>query len=136
MDHKESYTTEHASHNTKRKKKGKLYTIGVSNEVPDKRKIIGIENRNRVEAWFQFKAKLYVPIHCLSAFTNEYFWFSDACAYFSITSGHEKGKDKIITPMVGIDFLSNLFISFYNRPFCGSLGTRSSRKENKNETKT
>lgn len=52
------------------------------------------------------------------------------------TSGHGKGKDKIITPMIGINFLSNLFLSFYNRPFCGSLDTRSSRKENKNEAKT
>ena len=119
----------------KKKKKGTWYTIGVSNEVPDKRKIIGIENRYRVEAWFRFKAKLHVPIQCLLAFTNGYFWFSDACVYISITSGHGKGKDKIITPMIGINFLNNLFLSFYNRPFCGSLGTRSPRKENKNETK-
>ena len=129
-----SWTQLNMHHTIPKKKKGTWYTIGVSNEVSDKRKIIGIENWYRVEAWFGFKAKLHVPIQCLSAFTNGYFWFSDACAYFSITSGHGKGKDKIITPMIGINFLNNLFLSFYNRPFCGSLGTRSPRKENKNET--
>ena len=85
---KESETTERHSLSLS-------YTIGVSNEVPEKRKIIGIENRNRVEAWFQFKPKLYVAIQCLSTFTNGYFWFSDACANSQLLLDMEKEKIRL-----------------------------------------